>query len=344
MEKNDFSDIPEPAQWPIWLGGAVFILAGLGIMWGGVALWDSEPNAWVMFPFGGTFAAMGVALFFIFRTPKGKRSVVVKAEEFSTGRGRRSSVTRIYVDEDATEAEIAAARADWATGQLGGREDWAEGRIASSLDPVGHRHWYFFGAALALLVSSLIGAVWDPEVLYFAILPALVTLLVGYFSVKKHIHQTKFTASELKLATVPGLLGQRLEGEIVSGVHRRMKLEDDAVLTLTCLRTWQETRRDRDGQSTTVTKSKTLWEDTRRVTPQRRGGRNALEVPVRFELPGELPPSTARGHGVHWDLKAHIAVKGMDWRAEFRLPVFAEGSVQADVLAAGPKSFRPEAG
>ncbi|MEM7507072.1 MAG: hypothetical protein AAF415_10005 [Pseudomonadota bacterium] len=301
---------------------------------GGIALWSSEPNAWIMLPFGGVFAGMGAMVIRVFAKTPGMKRVVLNVEEFQTGRSTHRSISYIEVDENASDTEIARIKRERIGAKLATRPDWAEGRIASERRRSGNAYWYI-AAAIAVLWSVSIGAAvfFDAFAWFFTAILSLFLGIVLWLAVSNLLHRRKFSEAELLLDSTPALLGETFEAEIRGGIHRDTKISEDAELTLTCVHSWEVRTRDSDGKSQTRTRRKTLWEDTRRVTVQRQGGRPSVTVPVRFEMPEDQPQTTpGDSHGIHWHLHARVRLPGLDWRAEFEVPVFALDSVEARLL------------
>ena len=95
--------------WAFYGFGAFVVLMGV------ITVLD-DPAGFIAILFGLIFIGAGWAMGRLFQTPAGKRRVAASADSFSARRhdGRVSahtSVVTIDVDEDASEAEVAAARA-----------------------------------------------------------------------------------------------------------------------------------------------------------------------------------------------------------------------------------------
>ncbi|MEM9045653.1 MAG: hypothetical protein AAGC81_13260 [Pseudomonadota bacterium] len=317
------------------IGGFVFILVGLGIMYGGYVLWDEEPNAWIMFPFGGAFAVAGIVVQRVFVMPKGKKRVVVATSSHSTSRRSHRSVSSILVDENADESEIEAAKERWAANKLAHRDDWAEGRIKSNFDNDPGPRWKGAAAAgMLAIILAVSGFIWDEIFIAFAWILAAIAGVVGYLAWWAGRHRQKYGDSWLVPDALPLHLGARFDARIETGISPDATIPEAATQTLTCTRTWEERYRDSDGKSSTRTRSERLWEDVRRRDPVRRGDPEIVVIPVSFEIPEGLPPSTPGSRtGITWGLKVRIDFKGLDYQSAFALPVFEEGSLLSDALA-----------
>ncbi|MEM6906407.1 MAG: hypothetical protein AAF568_10975, partial [Pseudomonadota bacterium] len=239
----------------VTIGAWVFILMGAAIMAGGVALWFDEPNAWVMIIFGAVFSGAGFLMRRVFRTPEGKKRVVV--EQVSAGGS--TSIRYIHVDEDASPAAAEEAKRKWAASRLSSRPDWLEGRILSERSRSGTAFWWVAGVTGTLAVAAGIGAsVGDPIFWFFA---GIMAIAAGASCVQAYVnglHRRKFGTSELVLETRPGVLGAALRGEIHTGIPRQAELTETGTALLTCTRYWEERYRESDGETRRRTRSQEL--------------------------------------------------------------------------------------
>lgn len=334
MDPEEVEDHLKSGDIMITIGGIVFILVGLGIMAGGFALRGDEPNWWVMLPFGGAFAVMGFIVMRVLRTPKGKKRVVVKSEQFSHGRSSHSSVSTIYVDEDATPEEVDAAKDNWAKRQISQRSDWAEGRIRSSNDL--NPGTGFKTVIVMLVIAAILGVLSqtvDEIFLAFAGIVGLLACVFGVMTYRAKIHREKFGESFFVPDSLPVVMGQRLEGAVETGMDQGMIFEGAAQVTLRCVRIWEERYRDSDKRTQTRTRTKTLYDNTVQRDPIRRGSPVRVDIPISIEVPSDFPSSTPGGStGISWRLIVSLAVKGMDYKSQFELPVFEDGSLLAEAM------------
>ncbi|MEM7236305.1 MAG: hypothetical protein AAF501_00550 [Pseudomonadota bacterium] len=334
MDPDDAERRLKSGDWMITIGGLVFILAGLAIVAGGFALMDSEPNWWVMLPFGAGFIGMGFIVMRVFRTPKGKKRIVVRSDQFTHGRTSHSSVSTIYVDEHSTADEIDAAKEGWARRQVSHRGDWAEGRIRSSIDfdpGTGVKT-----VLVMLVIAAVLGVLSQTVDEIFGLFAVIVGVIACVFIVltfRARIHRKKFGESFFVPDSLPVAMGQRLEGAVETGIDQGMIFEEAAQITLRCVRIWQESYRDSDNRTQKRTRTKTLYENRARRDPIRRGSPVRVDIPVSVEVPTGYPASTPGGStGISWRLLVSVAVRGMDYKAQFELPVFQDGSLLAEAM------------
>jgi len=129
------------------------------------------------------------------------------------------------------------------------------------------------------------------------------------------------------LDTMPGVLGQILEGRVVA---REMDVSDSTEplrVTLSCV----YTRRRGEPNATS-------WREEAEVSPQPHG--DGVQLPVRFSLPADAAPSTPDPEGVprvDWVLRVHD--EGWDGPIAFRVPVF--GPPGADPASRGTTVGEP---
>ncbi|WP_172991788.1 DUF3592 domain-containing protein [Lacipirellula parvula] len=193
------------------------------------------------------------------------------------------------------------------------KEAWRTGRIRTSAGPI-------WGALLMAGFWNLIStpvfyqAATDGEVEWYIL--SLISLfpLVGFVLAVSAcylwLQHWKWGVSEFEMAAVPGVLGGPLAGVI--HVPRSIESPEGIVIRLACVES------KREGKHTKTT---TLWDEERTIirnlsTP---GGAETL-IPVQFVIPYGLPDSGA--NGVTWKLSAAAKTTGIDYGAEFDVPVF----------------------
>jgi hypothetical protein len=122
------------------------------------------------------------------------------------------------------------------------------------------------------------------------------------------LRRLKWGVSEFEMAAVPGVIGGPMAGVIHApgGIDP----QDGFLLRLVCVRPAK-------GEDQP---EKTLWEREQRLLRDliTADGRRTL-IPVKFTIPYELPASA---DDVKWKLQSSAAVRGIDYFAEFELPVF----------------------
>jgi len=210
------------------------------------------------------------------------------------------------------------------------RDDWAEGKARTAGLPAVWTAWVF-----ALVWSSISSSVvfFLPRELESDNLPALIALvfpLVGlwliYRAVRLTVQRRRFGESTVRLDTVPGVTGGRLAGTLV--IPSGFPPDAQMLLRLTCVNRWRTT-----GRNSTSGESIVWQEEMPPASVYSAGG--AVTVPFTFEIPADTQPSVAGGSGtgILWRLSASARIPGVDFEADYDVPVFA-----AERGASGPAS------
>jgi hypothetical protein len=202
-------------------------------------------------------------------------------------------------------------------------KNWREGNIRSSTLAA------MIGACIAAVAVNLLA--WPsvflllPDALRNRQYPALIALVFPalglgllYWAGRCLWQWRKFGVSSFEMARLPGLIG----GDMAGVVHTQVGIrpEDGFHLCLKCLS--RDTRGTGKNRTTSET---TLWEAKRILKCDRlstRAGGSA--IPVSFGIPYECRSSddSDRDHRIVWKLTVSAAVPGVDYSAEFEVPVF----------------------
>jgi len=200
------------------------------------------------------------------------------------------------------------------------RDDWASGRMRSSRwGPV------LFMAAFAFFWNAIS---WTAAGVFFfgdqdlpawvaAIclgFPALGLFMLGYtgFLIARAL---RWGGSELEMAAVPGVIGGRVAGVIHAPAG--LEVAERFFLTLTCFEKKTVKRGDR-----TETYEEPVWQADQEIVKTLGSGQTLKTIiPVSFYVPYDQH-STDEKAGYSWKLVASAAVPGVDYRAEFEIPVF----------------------
>jgi hypothetical protein len=206
------------------------------------------------------------------------------------------------------------------------RPDWAAGRIRSS---EGLAAWFitFFALVwnalcwpIALNVLSKGQQAGEPSQWLVALFP-LLGIAVGAGAIYLWLRRLRWGVSEFEMAAVPGVLGGPLAGVIRA--PRGINAEHGFVLKLACLRTVKR------GDSS---ETETVWDaehSLQRNLVTSDGGRTL--IPVKFLVPYDEPPS---GDDVQWQLSASAEAIGVDYYAQFDVPMFRTSASSRELPAA----------
>jgi hypothetical protein len=223
-------------------------------------------------------------------------------------------------------------RDDWRVGRLeakGGAMAWGLGILATLWNLI---TWP------ALVELYLLDALQFSPQWLFLLFP-MIGALLAWWAAYVVIRRIKWGVSEFELVSIPGVLGGPLAGMV--HVPRRVAAENGYTIRLACV----QTIRERSGGKSS-TREVTRWSHAKTISRDLRGVGNRTTIPVQFIVPYDLPASDR--DDITWKLTAEAATEGVDYHAEFDVPVFeTEASSQtppadvddADSLYATPHEF-----
>ena len=211
-------------------------------------------------------------------------------------------------------------------------QEWADGRVSA-------------GAKGSMIGTAIFAVLWNlisAPVLFFVptevvegnhaallalVFPAVGLLLMAW-AVRAFLRWRKFGSAVFELSTNPGALGGHLEGQIHTNI--RGALDEGFEVSLTCTRTVTTGSGDNRSSHDDV-----LWQDAV-VVPRGALGLAAggLTVPVRFTIPMDAAPASDpdADQPIHWKLSAEAEMTGVDFAAEFKVPVFKTDASDPDLV------------
>ena len=198
------------------------------------------------------------------------------------------------------------------------REDWASGRMRSS---AGCLAWFLLMFAVVWNAVSWPACwqVWQRGGGRFQgghwliLIFPLSGLGVGLWAIYLWLRRWKWGRSELELGTLPGVLG----GKFAAVIHipRKVRAVEGFNVQLSCNET--TVRKGSEGDETS---EKALWcEELVTTDDLAKSIPGQTIIPVEYEIPDHLPPT---GDKIHWRLTARAETWGVDYCAEFEVPVF----------------------
>jgi hypothetical protein len=223
-------------------------------------------------------------------------------------------------------------RDDWRVGRLeakGGAMAWGLGIFATL--------WNLITWPALIGLYSMDALQFGPQWLF--LLFPVIGLLVAWWAVYVVIRRIRWGVSEFELVSIPGVLGGPLAGMV--HVPRRIAAESGYTIRLACV---QAIRERSGGKSST--REVIRWSHAKTISRDLRGEGDRTTIPVQFIIPYDQPGSDR--DDIKWKLTAEAATEGVDYRAEFEVPVFeTEASSQtppadvddADSLYATPNEF-----
>jgi hypothetical protein len=185
---------------------------------------------------------------------------------------------------------------------------------------------WVFGLGLSLFLSVFVLAMsTDPS------LPLIPKLIVGLFlliglgilghAVYLTLQHLKYGSSTLLLSQMPLVPGMEFTGVVL--VKRHLMTEGGTKATLKCVRTniTGSGKQRKSVDEDILTKAIVISRDL--VQPG--SGRSAL--PLKFEIPAAYPPTDREDNPkITWKLTLEAETPGIDFWAEFELPVFKVAS------------------
>ncbi len=285
--------------------GALFALAGAGAAFGVVqkSLHGGDREALVVgLLVGGLFVLVGVGL------------VVAGLHARRTARAA---------------AALRAAHPDepWRWRPL-----WADGRVSCQGGAGVVAIWFFalvwngISTPVAWFVPRQAAKQGEPWMWVAMLFPAVGALLLVW-AIRATLRWRRFGVSTLELKTFPGVVGGRLEGRL----HLNVPLEarSGMAFRLECVHRY--TSGSGDDRNT---HESLQWQQERRVPRERFSlGPTGSAVPVGFTIPYDCAPSRDwdRDDEILWRLTAGAAVPGVDYHAQFEVPVFRTAESSPDV-------------
>jgi hypothetical protein len=209
------------------------------------------------------------------------------------------------------------------------RPDWNTGRIEAAGGKAAAAMWFFAIFWNAISWGSVFAAWRQIAAGEKAVWLVFLFPFVGLFLVWAALYQTikarKFGRPVFLPTSVPGVVGGYLGGVI--HIPAALRPENALSLSLQALRTTVHgTGKNRSVQTAM------LWENEVRLAPESfAAGRTGSDVPVLFHIPAGQPDSDLKTSDprTYWRLRARAAVPGVDFAADFEVPVFATGETVA---------------
>jgi Protein of unknown function (DUF3592) len=214
------------------------------------------------------------------------------------------------------------------------REEWATGEIQSRTKALMlfvilfATMWNAIAIPIsAIVVNEAVLGDGDRKGLIVLLFPAVGLLLI-LWAVRMVIQWRKFGRSVFRMAEVPGVLGGKLSGVIEVPVNVRP--ENGFHLTLNCIN-----KRTSGSGKNRSTHESVLWQDTRVVSRELfEEDLTRSAIPVAFGVPydGRASDSSDSDNEIIWRLEAKAAVAGVDYDAQFDVPVFMTEASSPDFV------------
>ena len=202
------------------------------------------------------------------------------------------------------------------------REDWAAGHIPSGTNRSAIGAWVIalFWNSISTPGLMFIASVWKQNraaAAVFLIFP-LIGISLLYRAIRLTIAGRKFGPSDLVMAGTPGVIGGKLRGSIQAGFDPIS--QRSVTLKLTCIH-----RTDSGSGDDRSVNERILWQEEQTLeTGLIQAGPTGCLIPVMFQIPSDAAETNVRNldNSIQWKLRAHADMAGVDYDAEFDVPVF----------------------
>lgn len=224
------------------------------------------------------------------------------------------------------------------------RRDWAERQVRDTARvPVGCLWafsviWILFTIPASLAVLQKVQE--QPFIWFFALFPlagVFLMLFAGYHTLRRY----KYGTSICRIDRVPLAMGHPLRGEVIARV--RQMPPEGFQLQFACIR-----RVTTGSGKNRSTHEEVIWQDDQRMHPGAIAPNpDGVRIPFTFQIPSDAEPcdDSQPNVTVLWRLTVIAEVPGVDYRADFELPVYRvdeEGSDPAPLFATTPTiAFEP---
>ena len=211
------------------------------------------------------------------------------------------------------------------------REDWAAGQVRSSAQPtlilstVFATFWNLIPLPLLFMLPGEVLEKGNRLALIGLIFPAAGLGLIVW-AVRNIIRVRKFGSPTLQLETLPGVIGGSLAGVVRTG--RPLRPEQGFALVLDGIN-----RRTTGAGKSRSTQERILHQQTLTV-PLEQIGQDATgsTIPLRFAIRFDAPPTNHddADNAYLWRVSVAAEVPGVDYAANFEVPVFRTAASHAD--------------
>ncbi len=202
------------------------------------------------------------------------------------------------------------------------KPEWISGRIRSN-DLFGLAFMGFFalfwnGLSWPMALFGIL-----PEIKYgnFFLVIFLLFPLIGLGTIAAFVYMllrySRYGTSVFHMAKVPGVVGGALSGAVVT----KVKISPSEAFEVNLIN-----RRTQEKSTTT------LWETSRRIRGElAENDPTRSAIPVLFAIPYDARPTDANAR-ISWHLVVEAKTPGIDYKAEFEVPVFQTEESREDFV------------
>ena len=328
MQPDDRNSAPRGISLMVGMvfGGAGFIM----IIGSALLFMEGELGGGTgLFIFGLVFCAAAYGGVKIFTVPKGVRQIRIGSgsKTIPNAFGMQSRLTEgryIYVDENTPDEKISQMQQEWRDKPWTQRSDWSEGKVIQT-GPGSIRLLMGFTLAWNAIAWGIAGfgliSEWETfDVPWFLVVFPVAGILLAVMTYRTWLHRKKFGISILTLQTIPAEPGKWLRASFDAAI----KTEDlPAVrfnLRLVCVK--RSAYRDKDDDRRVS--EEVIWREEKNIPGISSADSAGFTVPVEFAIPPDQPQTELypEDDRILWRLDVTSKLKGIDFAAQFEIPVF----------------------
>ncbi|HQE83137.1 MAG TPA: DUF3592 domain-containing protein [Candidatus Hydrogenedentes bacterium] len=211
---------------------------------------------------------------------------------------------------------------------------WAKGtvtcstRTAAAFAVVFAGFWNLISFSLAIFIVPQALREDKAAGLLVLLFPA-VGIALAAWAIVAAMRWLKYGDSIFQMAAVPGVIGGQLAGVIHTNVNLRP--EECVKLVLSCIRSWTT-----GSGKNRETRESVLWQDSREIQRESlQQGMARSAIPVQFTIPFDAQGTSDDDPNdrILWRLEAEAATAGVDYKAQFEVPVFKTADSREDFVA-----------
>jgi hypothetical protein len=329
-------DNPNPRQGVSQIIAVIFGGAGgmmlIGSVW---LLVEGEFGGFIgLGIFGLVFCVVAYFGSRVFAVPKGMKEVLVgsattQIEGVMGQSGQLSEGSYRYVEENIPETEIKKMQQKWTEQPWTQRDDWAQGKVVQQ-GPGSIRMLVGFTVVWNLIACGIAGfgilSEWgQPDFPWFLFIFPAVGLALVIWTVLIWIRRRKFGISIMDLKTVPFYPGDWLRGTVHTGVRVRNEPAKEFKVRLVCAQRTSVL----DSEGDRRVSEKDVWSTEQKVYGSIATNSDTFDVPINLAIPGYLPPTALQPEDDRnlWRLEISTATRGVDYAAQFEVPVYNKDKV-----------------
>jgi hypothetical protein len=221
------------------------------------------------------------------------------------------------------------------------RRDWADRAVQDS-GVVSAGFLWFFGFLWLLMTTPVIFVMRDraqsyPMTAFLALFPIAGTLVLCA-AMYLTLRRSKYGVSLCRLDALPLPIGKTIHGAVEARLRDVPPNGFDFRLT-NIRRTVTGSGKNRSVHEAV------LWQDLQNVHTGAMPSPNGMRIPFSFRVPADCEATDDRDarSRVLWRLEVTADVPGIDYRAQFELPLFRTGEVDAWTPELDPRGWAPGA-